>query len=125
MNILIDSWAWIEIFEGSQAGRTAIELIKDQKNVAFTTVLSIYEVWYRIKQKFDEEKARMAVATMKHYSALVPIDESVAIAAGNLKLSERIPAIDAFVLAVSLAINAYVVTGDTEHFKGRKNVILL
>ena len=53
MSILLDSWAWIEVFKGTEKGDKILEIItRAIKNgdKIYTTTGNLYEVYYRISQ---------------------------------------------------------------------------
>lgn len=124
MNILIDSWAWIEIFENTEKTAKVLSLIKNPENLVRTTSLNAYEVWYEIVKRAGRQEAASWIATMNQHAHILPIDQSLAIKAGDIRLQEGLSAVDSFVYAAALATNSYVVTGDRKHFGGKKNVIL-
>jgi predicted nucleic acid-binding protein len=62
-NILVDSFAWLEVLNGSDRGKIAPAVMKESNKV-FTSVLNIYEIKYGIEQNGirDEESDRCSPA---------------------------------------------------------------
>lgn len=121
MNVLLDSWAWIEVFKGTDAGRKVITEVK-KAGTAFTTAVNLYEVCYRIREDEGEERMMQAQSFIEHRATILDIDKKIAFAAVHVRLKERLQAIDSFTLAAARLNAAKVVSGDP-HFKGIKDVI--
>lgn len=104
MNVLIDSFGWIEYFgEGPLAGKYAKYIEKANQREYFTPSIVIYEVYKKIKKEKSEEKALEACAYILAYTSIVYLTEKIALEAAE---------------------NAEVITGDP-HFKGIENVEFL
>ncbi len=125
MNILIDSWGWIELCEGTDKGARVLRLIIDPKNTSYTTALNIYEVWHQATRRFGRLKAQEIVATLNNYCSSIEIDQSLAIKASDVHLQEGLSAIDSFVYVAALVKNCHIVTGDRKDFGKFKKVILI
>ena len=123
MKILLDSWVWIEIFKGTAVGiRLAEQMRKTPGENVFTTSANLFEVCYRIKEDYGEEKAKQLQAFIENRSTVLSVDKTVALTAVEIRLKEGLRAIDAFTLAAARLQQAKVFTGD-EHFKGLKDVV--
>jgi len=55
---LVDSFAWMELFHGSERGKKVLEAIRQNKTEIYTSVLSICEISYRIHEIEDEKTAK-------------------------------------------------------------------
>ncbi len=124
MILIVDSWAWLATTEEGKIADKSLEYIDNEKNILFTTVLNVYEVYYRLKENSNEEEARAFIATIKNRATVVTIDEDIAILAGDIHLKEKLSSIDAFVYATAIKLDAKVITGDP-HFKGKERTIFI
>jgi predicted nucleic acid-binding protein len=110
--ILVDSSGWAEFFAGgANANRYGVYLGDAAKVVTPTVVL--YEVYKIIKRERTEEEALLAVAQMQK-TQVVPLSESLALAAADAGLEHRLAMADAIVYATARAENADLVTSDAD-----------
>jgi predicted nucleic acid-binding protein len=110
--IVVDSSGWIEFFTGgANAGKYGVYLEKTSQLVTPTVVL--YEVYKLIKRERTEEEALLAVAQVQK-TRIVPLSESLALAAADVSLELRIAMADAVVYATARAENAELVTSDKD-----------
>jgi predicted nucleic acid-binding protein len=115
--ILLDTYAWIEYFRGSEEGRIVKELIESKSEI-LTPTLVIAELSdkYRRTGKGNEwEKDRMRVVKLR--SAVVALNASSANEAGRTKLQMRsqyedFPLADGMILAIAREREASILTGD-------------
>jgi len=123
---VIDSYAWIEYFRGSDAGRNALRYI--ESNAAATSVLSLAELKEKYLREglpsFDEDLAFMTART-----ALAQVDRQTATLAGQINYERKPKAkgwgmADSVILATARISSARVVTGD-KHFEGLADAIML
>jgi predicted nucleic acid-binding protein len=110
--ILVDSSGWIEFYTaGTNAGRYG-RYLKDLSGVVTPTVV-LYEVYKLVKRERTEEEALLAVAQIQK-TRLVPLSESLALAAADVSLEFRLAMADAIVYATARAEGAELVTGDAD-----------
>ena len=110
--ILVDSSGWIEFFTGgANAGKYGSYLEKASQVVTPTIVL--YEVYKIVKRERTEEEALLAVAQIQK-TRLVPLSESLALAAADMSLELRLAMADSIVYATARAENAELVTSDKD-----------
>ncbi len=110
--IVVDSSGWIEFFTGgSNARRYGRYLNRPSELVTPTIVL--YEVYKLVKRERTEEEALLAVAQIQK-TRLVPLSESLALAAADASLELRLAMADAIVYATAKAEGAELVTGDSD-----------
>ncbi len=120
--IVVDSSGWIEYFtEGPNARRYGRYLEKPSDLVTPTIVL--YEVYKLIKRERTEEEALLAAAQIQK-TRIVPLSESLSLAAADLSLERRLAMADAIVYATAQAEGAELVTGDRD-LKGLPGVTYL
>lgn len=120
--IVVDSSGWVEYFTaGANAGKYGAYL-EDAAEVATPSVV-LYEVYKLVKRERSEEDALLAVAQMQK-TRVVPLSESLALAAADVSLEFRLAMADAIVYATALAEGAELVTGDAD-LKGLPGVTYL
>lgn len=110
--IVVDSSGWVEYFTaGANAAKYGAYLEKTE-NVATPTVV-LYEVYKLVKRERTEEDALLAVAQMQK-THVVPLSESLVLAAADVSLERRLAMADAIVYATALAEGAELVTSDAD-----------
>lgn len=126
MNYLLDTSAWIEYFDGSDAGKKVWEIIKN-KNAIFTLPIIIAEVVSKFKRKGkDYQSAYRAILSN---SKVIDTDPPTAKEAGILyietrKKLESFGLIDALIVCEAKKSGATIITKD-RHFTSFKHIILL
>ncbi len=134
MRILVDSYAWVELFLGSVKGRRVKGLI-ESADEALTpdTVLAELSRKY-LREKIPERLVRERLSAVQGASHVLPITPELAISASKayLELVEearkrrlRTPSLfDGLVLGAARLHGAKVVTGDL-HFQSLPETIWL
>jgi predicted nucleic acid-binding protein len=134
VRIVVDSFAWIEIFLGSRIGQSALREIQDAELVLTPeTVLAEIARKY-LREGVGERIIRTRLKTISESSELSHIDETTALASGTAYLEiqekarkekmEKPSLFDAIVLASARINGAKVLTGD-RHFNGLSETIWL
>lgn len=124
---ILDSWAWIEYFEGSSKGQRVKNIVLDSRNEVFTHCVSAAELVSKAKRTGkDVEALWLALTTnSKILEAGTEDSKDVGITHANTKSRNRnFGLADAFVLASARKLKAKIVTGDPD-FKNIDDVILL
>lgn len=127
MKTVVDTYAWIEIFIGSECGEKAKEIIQKSEEV-YTPDVVIAEVARKyLKEGVKEQTILERLATIEETSEITSIDKDIALESARcyLELVERAKSrklknpslFDAIVLATARTLGAKLLTGD-EHFKG-------
>lgn len=123
---VIDSYAWIEYFRGTEQGRKARAYVEG--DAATTSVLSLAELkekYLRGKwSSFDEDLAFITART-----SLTQVDRQIALLAGEINhkrksIQKDWGMADSIILATARSGSARVVTGD-RHFAGLSDAIIL
>jgi predicted nucleic acid-binding protein len=134
VKIIVDSYAWIEIFLGSARGGEARRSMTEADEV-FTpdTVLAEIARKYH-REGVADATIRTRLASVLEASEVIDIDEEVALAAGKAyqelewkARNDKLPKpslFDAIVLAAARVNRGKVVTGD-RHFRGLPETIWL
>ena len=128
MRYVIDSYAWIEYFMGTKAGESAKAIIENSEE-KITPTICLAEVYAKTLKVESQELAEKQKTFMKEKSALVYLDESIAVESAKVqvRMKKEIDGwglADSIVYATAIVKKAEVVTGD-EHFKKLKNVLFI
>ncbi|MCX9075807.1 MAG: type II toxin-antitoxin system VapC family toxin [Candidatus Methanoperedens sp.] len=125
---MVDSWAWIEYFEGSVAGEKVKELIENSQDKVIISVVNIAEVYnsfLRVYSHPDNERyAEASRKAMKQRSYVYEVDEEIAVDSARIKHEKKWGLGDSIIYATAKREGAEVLTGDP-HFRGLKDVIFL
>jgi predicted nucleic acid-binding protein len=132
MKIVVDAYAWIEVFLGSESGRRAKRIIEGADSVLTPgTVLAEVARKY-VREGAAESTVRKRLATMLETSVLVDVDADLALEAARAAVQLdrsasssglRKPSLfDGIVLASARRNKAQVLTGD-QHFKALNETV--
>ncbi len=113
MTVLIDSWAWIEYFKGSEAGAKARKIIEGDEESIVSTI-NLAEVYQWILRFYGEKTADEKIEVIKKRCFVVDVDPEIAIASAMIKHDMEFGLGDAIVLATARRENAKVLTGDPD-----------
>ncbi|MEM3697400.1 MAG: PIN domain-containing protein [Candidatus Bathyarchaeia archaeon] len=130
--VVIDAYAWIEIFIGSQKGEKAKEILQKAEE-AYTPDIVLAEIARKyMREGAKEQTIHERLKTIEETSEITPIDKETAIESAkcHMQLTEKTkkeklkaPSLfDAIILATAKTLNAKIITGD-EHFKGLSQTI--
>lgn len=118
MNV-VDSSAWLEyLSDGPNAKAFSAAIEATTKLVV--PVVTIYEVYKKVKLEVGEDKAIEAVAVMSR-GEVVDIDVSVALEAADVSLAGKLAMADSLILATARLHQATLWTQDA-HFEGLDGV---
>jgi len=122
--MLLDTYAWIEFFNGTDKGKRVQALI--QNHTCYTSAISLAEISEWLEKEQFERSTKLA--TIKHTTTVLELDHSILEQAGILKAQKRkttpgFGLIDAIILATAKTHQLAVVTGDP-HFKS-ENIVQL
>ncbi len=123
---MVDSFAWVEYFGGSRVGREVDRLLAGRRCATPTIVLA------ELSDKYAREgtpSLKLDLDEIENRSAIIPLDRSIAEAAGPVKAEERrtkpdFPLSDGIVYATAQALGADVLTGDP-HFRRMRGIVFL
>lgn len=128
MKIVIDTYAWIEIFIGTEKGRKVVDIIKKADEI-YTPSIVLAEISKKYAQSgYSEEEIEEKIRAITSLTKIIRIDEELAAltAKAYKELMRRYkeknhkgnkPGLaDAIVLASAWRIGGKIVTGD-QHFK--------
>ncbi|MGB9960262.1 MAG: type II toxin-antitoxin system VapC family toxin [Candidatus Bathyarchaeales archaeon] len=128
MRYVIDSYAWIEYFMGSKAGEKVKPVIEGLEE-KFTPTICLAEVYAKTLKVEGRALAEKQRKFVKERSALVPLDEAVAVKAAEIyaALKQQIEGwglADSIVYATGIIKDARIITGDV-HFRSLENVFFI
>ncbi len=121
--LLLDSWAWLEMFRGTNAGKKVFDATKGAGKV-YTTVANVYEVMYRLEEDEGFTAAVMKKEFIETQATVLDITMATIAKALDVRKKEKLPAIDAFTLASAQLKGARLATGDP-HFRNVKGILYL
>jgi len=124
--MLLDSFAWMEYFMGTQKGEKVKKLVDDDIQL-YTSPIVIAEIYS--KSLRTDRKAEERKGFILKRCALVALDEKIAVEAAKIHAENKIKMqdfglADAFILASARNRKIKVVTGDP-HFKDFQDTIML
>jgi len=108
--ILVDSSGWIEFFTGGGNASKYGSYLEDTSQLVTPTVV-LYEVYKLVRRERTEEEALLAAAQIQK-TRLVPLSDSLALAAADVSLEFRLAMADSIVYATARAEEAELVTSD-------------
>jgi len=128
MKYVMDSYAWLAYFMGTEEGEKAKAIIESQEE-KITPTICLAEVYAKTLKVEGGELAEKQRTFIKEKSAFAPLDESLAIEAAKtqVRMKKEIDGwglADSVVYATGVMKKAEIVTGD-EHFKKLKGVLFV
>lgn len=120
MKLLVDSWAWVELFRSGPKAEQCAEALSASSGV-YTTVINVFEVCRRLR--YDEGKASrdLGLSIMLKKAQVLGIDLSDALSADLIAYHDGLHAADAFTASLAARHGCSLLTGDP-HFKGKPGV---
>jgi predicted nucleic acid-binding protein len=134
LKIVMDSYAWIELFLGSEKGKKVVEIVSSADEV-ITPDLVLAEIGRKyIREGANEKEVKNRLKFIEENSIVACLDADISIEGGKayLELLEKSkkerknkPALtDSILLALARKYSAKIVSGD-KIFEGMKEVILI
>jgi predicted nucleic acid-binding protein len=109
---IIDSCGWLEWFTNGKLATSYKKYLVDQSKILIPSIV-LYEVYKILKREVGEDKALLATGYMKN-SRVISLDETLALAAADVALQERLAMADAIIIATSRLNNCEVITSDID-----------
>ena len=117
--LIVDSCGWLEWFSDGQLADQYHKYLSDREQLIVPAIV-IYEVYKVLKREVGEEKALLAVGHMKE-TRIIPLDETLALAAADVSLQENLAMADAIILATARFYNCTIITSNSD-LKGKFGV---
>ncbi len=118
---VIDSFAMIAFFEnepGAEKVADVLNALMKQKAKAFMSVINWGEMYYNTMREQGVEVAESVLTQFDKYPIkLVEADRRLTYEAAKLKARYKITYADCFAAALTLSLNALLITGDPEFKK--------
>lgn len=118
MNV-IDSSCWLEYFAGTRVGDLVSQTVEDTESLIVPSI-TLYEVFKKLLQETDEDKALFAVAHIKQ-GKVVDLDADLAILAARIGKDHRLALADSLIYATARKFGCTLWTQD-RHFEGLEAV---
>ncbi len=118
MNI-VDSSGWLEYFANGTNANFFSKPIEDTESLIVPTI-SLYEVFKRILQQFDETESLNAIAFMQS-GEVIDLSSPIALHAARISADLKIPMADSIMLATAREYGAILWTQDSD-FEGLEDV---
>lgn len=112
MKNIVDSSGWIEYFTDGSGADNFSGPIEDTKNLLVPAV-SITEVFRFVLREVSERHA-LQVAALMRQATEIPLTYNLALSAGTLGHTHKLPLSDSIIYAVALAFKATVWTQDAD-----------
>jgi predicted nucleic acid-binding protein len=122
MKYIMDSYAWLEYFMGTDMGKRVKEIVDSEADEKLTPSICLAEIYAKILRTEDAEKAELRREFIKSRSALIPLTEELAVdaAKADVAMKKKVQGwglADSIVLSTARNRDGKVVTGDL-HFRG-------
>ena len=123
--MLLDTYAWIEIFLDTEKGKKATQLTKNKR--IYTSVVTLSEIISWCLR--NNQNAQKFLSLIKENSIIIYINDDVAEIAGTLnfeikKKEKSFGMIDSLIYATAQIYSLKLLTGD-KHFRNLDDVIML
>ncbi|MBW1750070.1 MAG: type II toxin-antitoxin system VapC family toxin [Deltaproteobacteria bacterium] len=117
--IIVDSCGWLEWFTDGKLADRYKEYLTDPNEILLPSII-LYEVYKVLKRMAGEEKALLAAGYMQS-SLVIPLDNTLALAAGDIALQEKLAMADAIIVATARVHNCMIISSDAD-LKHQENV---
>jgi predicted nucleic acid-binding protein len=118
---VVDSSGWLEYITDDSKAAAFGHYLENESSVVVPSLV-IYEVYKHLAKHRGRAVADRFVSQTMH-RRVVPMDETIALAAANASLDHRLSGADAIVYATARVCQAQLVTANT-HFRGLPGVII-
>ena len=126
--ILLDTYALIEMFDGTKKGEKVKQLIQEAgPDGVCVSALSLFETGYIIERRVGWERAQEFVWSIQNFYHVIELERRNCLAAIGLKRHFKLPALDCLIYSTARSKNVKIVTG-CKHFKAiadQPDVIIL
>jgi predicted nucleic acid-binding protein len=124
--MMLDSFAWMEYFMGTQKGEKVKKLVDDDLQL-YTSPIVVAEIYS--KSLRTDRKVQERTDFIIKRSAVVAFDVKIAVEAAKIHAENRVKTsdfglADAIILASARSRKIKVLTGDS-HFKNFKDAVML
>jgi predicted nucleic acid-binding protein len=119
---LVDSFAWMEYFMGSERGEKVKKIVGDAATECLVSAINIAEIYSKSIRVDGIDRAEDRMSFILSRCAVVDVDDALAVEAAKIDalMKKRVKGwglADSIVLATARAAGAKIVTWD-KHFQG-------
>ncbi|MBI2184855.1 MAG: type II toxin-antitoxin system VapC family toxin [Thaumarchaeota archaeon] len=118
---LLDSFAWIEYFTGSERGTKIKDHIEGTEPL-YTSSICLTEIKARYQRDKKDPTTRLEFIIERSF--ILNLDTETALLAADIKQKYGLHTVDAIIYATAQRRDLVVVTGD-QHFKGLPGVEMI
>jgi predicted nucleic acid-binding protein len=118
---LLDSFAWIEYFMGSERGAKVKDYVEGDGPL-YTPSICLTEIKSRYLREKKDPTSRIDLITERSF--IIPLNKEVALSAADIKQRHNLHTIDSMIYATSQHRGLVLVTGD-QHFRDLPNVEII
>lgn len=118
---LLDSFAWIEYFIGSNRG-AKVKGYVEGKEPLYTPSICLTEIKSRYLRDGKDPTTRIELIAERSF--IVPLNQEIALLAADIKQKHKLHTVDAIIYATAQHKDLNLVTGD-QHFKDLPNVEII
>jgi len=123
---VFDSYAMIAYFEDEPGADRVAQILRQLiqgKAKGYMSVVNWGEVYYNVMREDGIAKAEKVILQLDKFPLeIVEVNRNLAYEAARLKGKYRIAYADCFAVALSLKLNAFLVTGDPEFRKLKEHI---
>jgi predicted nucleic acid-binding protein len=123
LTVLLDSWCWVEYFEGTVCGKEVSKYVDSEESL-FISVINLAEVYKWALSKKGEADAESMIYIMLSRCFIIPVQPTIALNAAKTNWNKKWGLGDSLIYETAKAHKLQLVTGDT-HFKKEKEIIFL
>ncbi len=123
MTVLLDSWCWVEYFNGTKLGKKVEEYI-DGDGKLFISVINLSEVYKHFLLTHTEQEADGFMVFMMSRCFVIPVEPQTALNAAKTNVKKKWGLGDSLIYESAKAHKLQLVSGDP-HFKKEKDVVYL
>ena len=124
MTVLVDSYAWIEYFKGSESGLFVKKVLEDVSETVIVSAINIGEVYSWVLKYYDVDVAEEMRKTMKTRAFVCDVTEPTMIEAAMMKNSNGWE-LDSSIIYVTAKNEGASILTDDLNFKDLKEATLI
>lgn len=121
MNILVDSWAWIEMFKKGPRASAVTQQLKKSDSV-FVSTVSVFEVGRCLQRDLGDAQRMEGLYVLLRMAKVLPLTLEDSFMAFQVCKKHALHTTDALIYATAVNRDCSLLTGDP-HFKGKLGVI--
>ena len=126
MSLMLDTYAIIELFRGSEKGTEVKKLLESDDDISMS-VLSLYETGTVLERDIGTKRTKKYLRSIQTHYDIIDIDKEIALSAVKLRRDFKLPSIDCLIYVSSRSIKANLIIG-CNHFKeisDQKDIIII